>query len=147
MVQPVFQDVIAVAHKRIDGAQVGRIATRKQQGAGPTGEFRQRSFKFVMGGSVPADEVGRATAGAPVVDTLFESCPDTLVICEPEIVVAAEVQELLAIHDQFPPLCRGDSPPTTVKPELLTFIQCCFYVAETAQASFPVAKNRGIIQA
>ena len=97
MVQPVFEHRVAPAHQRLGEPEVGHVAGGEQQRTRIAGERGEFIFERVVRARMAVDQVGRAAADAIASNALDKSRPDIGVVGQPEIVIAAKADDLIAV--------------------------------------------------
>ncbi len=105
MVECVGEQRIALAHQRGNDAGVGGIARVEVQGPGQLHEGRQIVLQCVVGGTVAADQGRAARAHAEGVRGFTGGLGQRGVAGQAQVVVAAEGQHGLPVHQQAGPAC------------------------------------------
>jgi len=116
VVEAVADHTVTATGQCGDGAEVGHVAGGEQQGARPAGEGGQFPFQRGVFGVVAADQVGGAAAAAAAGGGSGQRGGDARVTGEPEVVVAAEGEQVAAVDLEFRSGHAGDSTTATVKP-------------------------------
>ena len=94
MVQLVGEDGVTLAHERADDADIGLITRTEDQGAWLATERGDLFLQGVVDAQVSAEEPGRATARAELLDGLLQRPLEAGVIGQAQIVIAREVDQL-----------------------------------------------------
>ncbi len=82
---------------------------------------------------MPADQVSCTTAGAPVIDPLFERGAHAGVVRKSQIIVAAKVQHLAPVYLQRAALRAFNNSPPAIAVLPLAFLKVFLDVAKTGQ--------------
>jgi len=80
-----------------------------------------------MRSRMSAHQVRRARTNAPAIHTLLECLANTFVVRETKIIIAAKIQQLTAIDNQFPALCALDDPAPPVHRSPREPVEACRY--------------------
>ena len=115
MVQPVREDGILLADQRRDGGQVGGETALEGDGRLHALEGRQAFFQFEVQAGRPGDGADCRRADAHLIRGFFGGCHDLRVVCQPQVVVRAEVEHLFPIHHQPGALRRADGADAVVQ--------------------------------
>ena len=115
MIQSILQHGIALPYQRGDNTEVGGVAAGHQQHPRPPGEFGQGLFQLVMRFAVPDHQMGRPTTHTPAAHTLDHRLGHGRMVGQPQIIIAAESQQRLAIDADVYILRRGQQRPLAVK--------------------------------
>ena len=99
MVELVLHHHIVLAEQGLQQPQIGEVARTKQQGARIAKPVSKFFFEQRMFAMVSADQVGSRAADALPCRRFLQCRRDIQRLCEPQIVVAAEVQQLTPTDD------------------------------------------------
>ena len=122
MVFPVADDVVVAAHQGGDDAQIGQKARRKGHHTVLAQEFGELLFQLQMKLQRAVHEAGAAAAGAILLQRLDAGLDDLGIHGETQIVVGAQHDTALALHDDFHVLTRFQRMEIGVDPHLPIFI-------------------------
>ena len=97
MVQFILIQVVIPTEQRADDTEVGQITAGEQQRPLTPGENGQLALQLMMLVTVPADQMGSATANPIAGSRLLKRGQHLRMLGQAEIVVAAEVDTTLAV--------------------------------------------------
>ena len=105
MIQLVGEYRVLRTGERRDRPDVGLVAAGEMKRSGHPDELRQRRLDPLVDDAVPAQQVRRPLPHSVARGRLYGRLHDARVICEPQVVVAAEREEFPAIDDDARSLC------------------------------------------
>src|SRR5512146_3139973 len=123
MVEFVREYGVALAGQRLHHAEVGHVAGGKQQRGWLADESGELLFELVMRLEMPAHQMRRTGADAPLLRTLLQRAYQLRMLGQTEVVVAAEGKIALAVHDDMRRLRRFQRAAAAQQPKRRALIQ------------------------
>src|SRR3989338_1088787 len=90
MIEPVGKYSVALANQRLNRAEVGHVAGGKQQRGGLADKCRKFLFEPVMRLEMPAHQMRRTRANAPLLRALLQRGDESRMVGQAKVIVAAK---------------------------------------------------------
>jgi hypothetical protein len=123
MVYSVLEHAIPTPKQCRHHTQVCHVAGRKQQGTWPLYKPGQLFFQCMVDTAVTGNQVRRPATGTELIQALVKSGNNVRVICQPEIIVTAECQVLLACYPHLDTLRAINDLPAAIQVVIPAILQ------------------------